>query len=234
MWALLLLSHTWLSGSLLLPFMLVVRWGGSKWRRLYWLTDGRKRWLLVWGSYGLVNVIAFAALLWVIYFPEYDFAFLGWAGAAVLSILDALHIHSGYVAIEFLLGLSLKAIGEGAIDCGLAAIAWWVYGLLTVEAETNRRMAAIERYGISLVLSACALGIANNLHFWRSPTCFDCFRPEGIPFTFFHEGGFAGGAGFVWRGVIGDSLVMLVFGFVLGLVWNKLAQRHSSLHTTAG
>lgn len=234
MWALYLLSDTWLSGSLLLPFLLFARWSGSKWRGLHWLTGSRKRWLLIWGGYGLVKVITLAALLWVMYFPEFiGFEFLGWSAVAVGNALNALHIHSQSLSIEFLLGLSLKAIGEAAIDGGLAAIAWWVYSWLTQEPGTHRRMVAIERYAIGLLLSACSLGIANKLHFWRQVTCDDCFRPRGIPFTFFHEGGFAGGEAFVWRGVIGDSLVTIVLGFVLGLVWNKLAQKHSNLRTTS-
>ena len=79
MWALYLLSHTWLSGSLLLPFMLLLRWRGTKWKGLHWLTGSGKRWLLIWGSYGLVKVITLAALLWARYFPEFigGFDFLG-------------------------------------------------------------------------------------------------------------------------------------------------------------
>jgi hypothetical protein len=232
MWALYLLSNTWLSGSLFLPFVLFVLWAGTKWRGLYWLTRTKKRWLLIWGCYGLLKVIILAALLWVMDFPEFiGFDFLGWSAVAVRSAVSALYIHSQSLPIEFLLGLSLKAIVEAAIDCGLAAIAWWVFSWLTQEPGTQRRMVAIERYGISLLLSTCALGIANNLHSWHQAECYDCFRPHGIPFTFFHEGGFAGGETFVWRGVIGDSLVMLVLGFVLGLVWNKLAQRHSHLNS---
>ena len=236
MWVLYLLSHIWLSGSLLLPLMLLLRWGGTKWKGLHWLTGSKKRWVLLLGCYGFVKVIGVGTLLWVRYFPELvgGFDFLGWSGVAVWSVFNALHIHSGYLAIEFLIGLSLKAIVEGVVDCGLAAIAWWAYGLQRREAETNLRIMAIERYGISLLFSASAFGIANNVHFWRPATCYDCHRPDGIPFTFFQEGGFIGDSGFIWTGVIGDPLVMLVLGFALGLVWNKLAQRHLNLHTTTG
>jgi len=51
----------------------------------------------------------------------------------------------------------------------------------------------------------------------------DCFAPHGIPFTFFHEGGYAGGAGFVWTGVLENSIVVLVVSLFSGLVWNRLA-----------
>jgi hypothetical protein len=215
--------------------MLFMRWSGTKWRGLHWLTGSMKYWLLIWGCYGFVKVIVLAALHWFLYFPELSgFDFQGWSGGAVWSALNALHIHSEPLSIEFLLGPSLKAVVEAAIDCALAAIAWWVYSLLTREDGKPPRKMAIERFGISLLLSACAPGIANSFHFSRPADCADCFRPDGIPFTFFHEGGYAGGAGFVWKGVIADSLVILVLGIVLGWVWNKLAQGHSRLHATTG
>jgi hypothetical protein len=230
MWALYLLMDTWLSGSFLLPFMLFVRWSGTKWRRLHWLTDTRKRWLLIWGCYGFVKVTILSAVHWVLYFP-------GFSGSdslfgLVWRSLNALHVQIEPLSIEFLLGPSLRAVVEAASDCGLAAIAWWVFSLLTRKEGRLRRRVGIERFGISLLLSTCALGIANSFHFSRLGTCADCNRPDGIPFTFFHGGGYGGGAGFVWRGVIGDFLVMFLLGIVLGLVWNKLAQGHPKLHAT--
>jgi hypothetical protein len=230
MWALYLLLETWLSGSLILPIMLFARWSGTKRRGLHWLTASRKRWLLIWGCYGLMKVIFLAAVHWFLYFPELSGLDLGgWSGMALSSALNALHIYSWPFSIYILLGTSLKAVGEAAIAGGLAAIVWRAFSSLTGNDIKVPREIAIERFGISLLLSACVLGIVNSFHFSRLGTCADCFRPDGIPFTFFHEGGYAGGAGFVWRGAIGEALVILVFGIVLGLVWNKLAQGHSKL-----
>src|SRR5579863_9143086 len=231
MWTLYLMLHAWLSGSFLLPVVLLILWAGSKWRRLDWLTGNRKRWLLVWGCYGFVNAITFPAIFWAKYSLEFGAPLdsLGWASEAAWSSLNALHIRDATFLIAFLLGLVLKAIIEPAIDCGLAAIVWWIHSLLSRETRLHRRIATIERYGASLLLSACAFGIANRFHFAREGTCWDCFRPDGIPFALFQEGGMAGGEGFVWRGVIADSLVVLLVGVVLGLVWNKLALRYSNL-----
>jgi hypothetical protein len=78
-----------------------------------------------------------------------------------------------------------------------------------------------------LLLSACLWGIANNVHSWRPVTCCDCFWPHGIPFTFYHEGGFAGGEGYVWRGVIGDALVVILFGAILGWAGKWFSREHS-------
>jgi|SRR5579862_7155352 len=234
MWALYLLTDTWLFGSLLLPFMLFMRWSGTKWRGLHWLTSSRKRWLLIWGCYGLLTGILLVVRHWMMYSPEFfDFGFLGWPGMAVYSALITFHIHSGPLLLEFFLEPLLKAIVEATIYCGLAAIIWWVYNLLTREAGKQEKMLRIERYAVSLLLAGCVLGIANILHFRRTATCADCFLPHGIPFTFFHEGGYAGGAGFIWKGVVGDSLVILVLSIFFGWVWNKLALGRSRQQATA-
>jgi hypothetical protein len=219
-----LASHIWLSGSVLLPCMLIVRWGAARWRGLHHLTRSKKRWLLIWGCYGLVEVLAIgAALLWSSHFEFIPFDSLGWAGMVVWSVLDALHIHIGLI-VEFALGLALKAIGEAAIDCGLAAIAWWSYEVLTRNPAIHKR---IERYGLCMLFSTCVLGVANNSYFWRSQ-CADCFAPHGVPFLFFHEGGFAGGEGFIWKGVIGNSFVVLALASVLSLVWSSVPPRRSN------
>ena len=226
MWAIYLAtylaSHVWLSGSLLLPCMLLVRWGAAKWKGLHRLATNRERWILIWGCFGLTKIALLSALLLYWWHREHflvpPFDYLGWAGMAVLSVLHVFHISSGDV-FAFAFGLSLKAVSEAAIDAGLAAIAWWAYGFLTREVAMQRRT---ERYGICLLLVTCGLGIANNSYFWRS-WCSDCFAPHGIPFTFFHEGGFAGGEGFVWMGVLENCIVVLIVALVSGFVWNRLA-----------
>jgi len=212
-------SYAWLFGSLLLPCMLLIRWGAAKWRLLHFLAGTRSRWLLIWGCFGFAEVSAVEVLLWLkdVELPPFDS--LGWAGMAVSGVLYTFHIHTEYIGVEFFLGLILKAIGDAAIDCGLAAMAWWIYSVL--NAKTHAR---IERYGICLVFSACLFGVANNSFFWRT-ACYDCFAPHGVPFTYFHEGGFAGGSGFVWTGLVGNFVVVLVLALGLGLLWSKVAQR---------
>jgi hypothetical protein len=197
----------------------VSRNGGS----LRLLTRSKGRWLFVWACFGFVTTTVVSALLWMKEPELPPFDSLGWAWMVVSSVLYVFHIHTGYAAVEFLLGLGLKATGEAAIDCGLAAVAWWTYSVLAREVKTQT---TIEKYGTCLLFSACLFGIANNSYFWRSP-CADCFAPHGVPFTFFHEGGFAGGEGFVWTGILGNSVVVLVLALVLGLLWSKSGQRTS-------
>jgi hypothetical protein len=65
---------------------------------------------------------------------------------------------------------------------------------------------------IGLAVSLCFFAVANYVHFRRQVTCVDCFFPYGLPFTLFTEGGFAGGGGVVWAGMVGDFLAVLAFG----------------------
>lgn len=182
--ALYLASNVWLSGSVLLPCMLLLRWGVAKWRGLHLPTKTKGPWLFVWACFGFLTTTVISALLWMINPELPPFGYLGWASMVVSSVLYIFHIHTGYVAVEFLLGLGLKATGEAAIDCGLAAVAWWTYSVLTREAKTQT---TIEKYSTCLLFSACLFGIANNSHSWRS-SCADCFAPHGVPFTFFQKG----------------------------------------------
>lgn len=223
------LLDTWLSGSLLLPFMLLIRWGGSKWSGLGWLTRTKKRWLLVWGCYGLAKVIAVAGFVLVRDYHRnfIDFEVLGWEGGVVWNVIRALHIQRGEILIVFLVGFALVAIVDVAVHCGLAAVTWRIFSLLARRTETRLRIMAIERYGLSLLLSACALGVANNLNFRRATYCNDCLISYGTPFTLLKEGGFVGVRIYVWSGLIADTLIMVGIGLVIGLLWNTLALRES-------
>lgn len=120
--------------------------------------QSRKRWLLIWGCFGFVNTIALAALLLGTFLPAYvPFDYLGWAWMPVRSALNALHIPPVHILSEFLLGLTLKAIVDAAIDCGFAAIVWWAYSWFTQEERMPTRTREIQRYVISLLASRVRL-----------------------------------------------------------------------------
>ncbi len=197
MWTLYFLLHVWLVGSLSLPLMALVFWVGRKWKRLHFLTQSRKRWLFLWGLFGFLEATAAAGFLLATHFLGRLTFFPGWAGRAAWSVLEITHLHNAPIPVEFLLGLLFAVIGEIAVSFAFAALVWWIYSFYLLHPETPRTIAPIQRYAISLLLSACVLGFANRLESLRLPTCFDCFEAHGIPFTYFHEGGFAGGEGFV-------------------------------------
>src|SRR5262249_15326329 len=188
----------------------------------HFMTHSRKRWLYLWGLFGFLKAAA-VGLLWAIRVP--DLLPGGWARMAAWSALEAINLHNPPVQGEFMLGFLFGVVGEIALGFAFAALVWWIYSFYPLHPKTPRTIPPIRRYAISLLLSACVLGIANHLESLRPPTCFDCFEPHGIPFTYFHEGGFAGGEGFVWSGVLGNALVVVATGAIIACIWNRLAQR---------
>lgn len=92
------------------------------------------------------------------------------------------------------------------------------------------RAPAISSSGIyvsSLTLSVAAFATANYLN-WKDPVhCSDCFWPFGVPFTIYHEGGFAGGEGWVWGGLIGDVAIAIACGLLLAFLLARLFRTRS-------
>jgi hypothetical protein len=232
-WTLGLLFHLWLTGSLVLPVMLIVRWCGTKWGQVRWLTGSPKRWILICGGYAFFRVVAIAAHEWLKYstFPGLDF--LGWSGVAALIAMPAFlaRMIPGSVAYWFVVAISAPL--EGLMYCGFAAVAWWTFRWSEHGALWQAGKGAIKRRYFAFLVSTCLWGIANNVHSWRPATCADCFWPHGIPFTFYHEGGFAGGDGYVWTGVVGDAFVVFLCGAILGWAWNRFSPKRLIANRTS-
>jgi len=133
------LFQEWLSGffgPLVLPFMLFVLWGGNKSSSLNWLMQSRKRWLVLWTCYGLGKGIALGVFVLFRYLSDvgggtFD---LGWPTSS--DIWSALHL--GYSPGALLVVGLLRAMFEGALDCGLAALSWWVFEWSSPHLQTHR------------------------------------------------------------------------------------------------
>lgn len=198
--------------------MLLVLWIAARLKGFQHPTNGKLRWFLIWGSLGSGQAIIVALLSWRSHdFPPFDS--LGWAWIVVSSALHAFRVHTASIAVDFGLGLALRAVGEAAVFGAASAIAWWLH---TASIRGTVAQTGSERWRVCLILSASLLGILNNPMFWRSD-CYDCFAPHGVPFTYFHEGGFAGGEGFVWLGVLGNLTFIVMLALAADLVWTKLA-----------
>ena len=78
------------------------------------------------------------------------------------------------------------------------------------------------KYVISLGLAAGLFLLLNSL---QKTTCSDCFFRQGLPFAYFNEGGYVGGGGYIWLGVVGNFLVVVVTGISLGWMWTRIAGR---------
>jgi hypothetical protein len=219
-WAPHLLLHVWLLTSLLLPIMLFVLWIAHQFG--IGITKSKKRWLLIGASYGLIKVCVSCAGESAL--GIHGFGPLGGSQYWTLFLLPpAQRVESWRTS--WTLGNLVAAMTEITISCGLAALSWWI--LRRICEQNRQTLIGMEQYVMSLLFSACIFGFANNLSLWRPATCADCFFPYGFPFTFYHDGGYAGGAGFVWRGIVADSLILVIFGFLFGYVWNRLSQNPS-------
>jgi hypothetical protein len=80
------------------------------------------------------------------------------------------------------------------------------------------------RFCVALFVSFCLLYLVSVS---RLEPCDDCFRPHGFPFTYFHEGGFAGGAAWVWLGVIGDLLCIFGLASLIAWIWGRFISKRS-------
>jgi hypothetical protein len=70
-----------------------------------------------------------------------------------------------------------------------------------------------------------SIGIVFILGFLFLPNCSDCFRSHGWPFPYYREGGFGGGAHYVWGGMLGDFLFAVTASMFLWMGWNAALPR---------
>jgi len=82
----------------------------------------------------------------------------------------------------------------------------WVAAVVAMRLPPSHRMT--RRLRFSLLTCSCAFLLTNYLFPATGAPCADCFRPHGLPFTYFREGGFAGGGGIVWLGAVADAVAV--------------------------
>ncbi len=86
---------------------------------------------------------------------------------------------------------------------------------------------AIRRYAVSMIAACMAFMIVNYFYFQNGVHCYDCFFHYGVPFAYCNEGGFAGGGGYIWSGVIGDGILVIVCGILIVKAWERFATGRS-------
>lgn len=109
-------------------------------------------------------------------------------------------------------------------ECSAIMLALIGVGLIAIEvAGKIGGDATRKRFQRCIVAAAAVLVAVNIVHFLRPVWCADCFFPYGLPFTLFTEGGYGGGAGFVWTGLIADAALIPAFAAISTLLWNQIA-----------
>jgi len=109
-------------------------------------------------------------------------------------------------------------------ECSLIILTLMAAGLIAIHAAGyvggNKTRIRFQWCVSAVAFIVVAINIANLL---RLVSCADCFFPYGLPFTFFSEGGYGGGGGFVWHGIAGDAAVIFAFASLCTLLWNRIA-----------
>jgi hypothetical protein len=110
-------------------------------------------------------------------------------------------------------------------ECSAIILGLIATGLMTIEVAGKVGGDAMQkRYQWSMIGGASVLVAANTVHFLRPVDCADCFFPYGLPFTLFTEGGYGGGGGLVWAGIIANAVLIPAFAIICTLLWNRLAK----------
>jgi hypothetical protein len=145
-----------------------------------------------------------------------------------LAFLGRLLLLPGYVVG----GAFADTFSTSRIDLPITVIAnalFWLACAWLVQ-SVREHIAGMRRHrqGIALWAMTLTFVVINIIHSQRSAWCDDCFRPHGIPFTLYHEGGYAGGAAIVWTGLVADALIVLGTAWLVGRLWGWTAERRTS------
>jgi hypothetical protein len=109
-----------------------------------------------------------------------------------------------------------------AIACNL--LLWFMCSTLWRTFRPHTPKNQPNWYAIALLTTALVFVTANTIHFLRPASCADCFFPYGLPFTLYHDGGFAGGAAFVWGGLAADIACVVGIALLIGRILEVIAR----------
>jgi hypothetical protein len=231
MWLLFLIMDVWLTGTVFVPFLLLVLWVATKWKRLGWLNTSRRRWVRIWAGVGGVKFIFIVGLLWMLRGGNGGFNGGGWTDYAIEMAFWKFPMADSFYYIRAFLITLVVACAVMVEDGCLAALASWVFERMEDGLKGRRGTATVERYFFSLLGSVWVMGVANLVDFRRLHYCDDCPLLYGVPFKFLHAGGFAWIAEFIWRGVIGNMLLVVGVGLIAGFAWNVVLRGRVATQT---
>ena len=124
-----------------------------------------------------------------------------------------LHVRAAYIFFPV-------AVASNAMLWVTCSAVWRMLG-------RDRPKGTSYRFGITFAATGLSFVIANTAHFLRRVTCYDCFFPYGLPFTFYRDGGEGGGGGLAMRGLAADAAVVMAGAMLLGGVWQWFAAKRS-------
>ncbi len=109
-------------------------------------------------------------------------------------------------------------------ECSAIILALMAIGLVAIEIAGKIGGDTTLRRSQWCVVAASSIVVAANIaNLVRPVLCSDCFFPYGLPFTFFTDGGFGGGGGFVWLGLVGNATLIPAAATLCTVLWNQIA-----------
>ncbi|HLK49767.1 MAG TPA: hypothetical protein VKT49_16605 [Bryobacteraceae bacterium] len=87
---------------------------------------------------------------------------------------------------------------------------------------------SVERYVAVLVVSLLGFLALNVCYGVLFPGCIDCHAHVGVPFAHLDAGGFEGGGGLMWWGVLADSVIVLATAVALVRAFQHLLSHKPS------
>ena len=176
-----------------------------------------------WLAFAAIQAVGCSLASWGTVYSESAFVRGSWLIGFLLLLpgnlpamaVDQRLIHTRTVYVFFPIAIACNAILW--VTCGA------VWRTLRLEIPPG----ASHKYRIAVAATALVFVVVNTVHFLRPATCADCFFPCGLPFTFYRDGGFAGGGGLVLRGLAADVATVIAIAVLLGSLWQRVAARRS-------
>jgi len=175
-----------------------------------------------WLVFGSVQIIGCILATYGTVYSESAFVRWSWLCGFLLLLpgnLPAMALNQKLVHVRTAYIFFPVAVASNAMLWVTCSAVWRM-----IRRHTQSR---IDRYRIALAATSLAFVLANTVHFLRRVTCYDCFFPYGVPFTFYRDGGYAGGGGLVLRGLIADAATVIVCSVLLGGLWQRFAAKRS-------
>jgi hypothetical protein len=151
-----------------------------------------------------------------------------WVYPAIAAVLLVIHTRILFAragsdftpetrAMELPFAMVGACIAFGCSFVGSRVLKKW----LSANATANPYLSAA---GLALLVFA----LANTAHFLRPSDYDNSFRPYGLPFTFYRDGGFVGHSfvwqdgRFIWHGVIANAALLMATVVLLGTGWQRI------------
>jgi hypothetical protein len=150
-----------------------------------------------------------------------------WFYPAITAALFVAHAHFAFLRGKHDLSPEARAIELPFLVGGACLASACSFAGERVLSKWLRNGADTNPYVSATVVTLFLFAFANTAHFMRV-TYSNGFRPDGIPFSFYREGGFSDGyvwhsGTFLWHGVIADAVLLAGIAGLLAKAWQSFA-----------